>query len=382
MLDRVDSLFSKVEHGSPQVFAPESLQPSPLPFCLDDLLNMMSARGGSDLHLTVGLPPMMRVDGDLSPVVDFRLEAIHTRTLVYEALNDEQRSQYERTKELDCSYLVPGAGRYRLNVYRQRDSLSAAFRSIVSQIPTLEQLRIPPSVSDIARKSSGLCLVTGSTGSGKSTTLASIVDTINRERACHILTLEDPIEFLHVHKRSMVNQREIGTDTDSFHSAMRAVLREDPDVVLVGELRDLETIAAALTLAETGHLVLGTLHTRDAAQSIDRIVDVFQPHQQQQVRIQLAHTLEVVCCQQLVPKIGGGRVPAVEVMFGTPAVRNLIREGKTHQMLSVIETSAQIGMVSMDRSLTRLVRSGMISGENALIRCSDADNFNRLLRSA
>jgi len=325
---------------------------------------------------------MMRVDGDLSPVVDFRLEAIHTRTLVYEALNDEQRSQYERTKELDCSYLVPGAGRYRLNVYRQRDSLSAAFRSIVSQIPTLEQLRIPPSVSDIARKSIGLCLVTGSTGSGKSTTLASIVDTINRERACHILTLEDPIEFLHVHKRSMVNQREIGTDTDSFHSAMRAVLREDPDVVLVGELRDLETIAAALTLAETGHLVLGTLHTRDAAQSIDRIVDVFQPHQQQQVRIQLAHTLEVVCCQQLVPKIGGGRVPAVEVMFGTPAVRNLIREGKTHQMLSVIETSAQIGMVSMDRSLTRLVRSGMISGENALIRCSDADNFNRLLRSA
>ena len=367
--------------GSPHRMSGSPLEQDPLPFGLDDLLELTVSRGASDLHLTMGLPPTARVDGELVPLADLKLDPSQTRVLVYEALTDEQTTQYERSHEVDCSYSVKGIGRFRLNVYRQRDCVGAAFRVIASKIPTLEELRLPPSLVDMARKTSGLCLVTGPAGSGKSTTLAAVVDLINRTRACHVMTLEDPIEYLHEHKRSMINQREIGTDTDTFGSGLRAVLREDPDVILIGELRDLETIASAITLADTGHLVLATLHTRDAAQAIDRMVDVFPSHQQQQIRIQLSSTIEIVCVQQLLPKLGGGRIVAAEVMFGTAAVRNLIREGKTHQLLTVIETSAQVGMLSMDRSLARLCMHGLVSQENALTRCLDPDNFYRLLKT-
>jgi twitching motility protein PilT len=367
--------------GSSRYHSTPLAETEPLPFSLDDLLRMVCARGGSDLHLTEGLPPMARVDGELISLSDLVLDAIHTRALAYEALSDDQVARYEQTHELDCSYSLRGVGRFRLNVYRQRDCLAAACRVIPTKIPSIEELRLPHSVGEMARKTSGLCLVTGPTGSGKSTTLAAIVDIINMSRPCHVMTLEDPIEYVHTHKRGMVNQREIGTDTDSFTAALRAILREDPDVILVGEMRDLDTISSVITLAETGHLVLTTLHTHDAAQSIDRMVDVFPAHQQQQIRIQLSNTLEMVCAQQLIPMMGGGRVPASEVMFGTAAVRNLIREGNTHQLLTVIETGAQAGMVSMDRSLARLCRQGLVANDQALLRCSDPDNFARLLRT-
>ena len=361
--------------------APDALEAEPLPFCLDDLLLLLAQRNGSDLHLTSGLPPMARVDGDLQPLSEMELGPFHTRSLTYEALSDDQVARFEQKHELDCSYSVKNVGRFRVSVYRQRDSVAAAFRAIPSTIPTLDDLRLPATLGEVSRRSTGLVLVTGPTGVGKSTTLAALVDLINTSRACHILTLEDPIEYLHSHKRSMVNQREIGSDTDSFHAGLRAVLREDPDVVLVGEMRDLETIGTALTLAETGHLVLATLHTRDTAQAIDRIVDVFPSHQQQQIRVQLSGALEMIVAQQLLPKVNGGRIVAYEILFATSAVRNLVREGKTHQILTVIETSAQSGMISMDKCLARLVRQGQVVSEQALLRCTDADNFNRLLRA-
>ncbi|HET6383430.1 MAG TPA: type IV pilus twitching motility protein PilT [Armatimonadota bacterium] len=345
------------------------------------MLQVLAGRNGSDLHLTMGLPPMGRIDGALVPLAEERLDHLQTRALTYEALSDEQIAQYERTHELDCSYSVKNVGRFRLNVYRQRDAVGSAFRAIPNKVPTLEDLRLPACVAEVGRKAAGLVLVTGPTGSGKSTTLAAIVDLINTARACHVMTLEDPIEYLHLHKRSMINQREIGTDTSSFQNGLRAVLREDPDVVLVGEMRDLDTIQTAITLAETGHLVLASLHTRDASQAIDRIVDVFPSHQQQQIRIQLSSAVELILAQQLLPRAGSGRIVACEVMFANAAVRNLIREGKTHQLLTVIETSGNIGMVSMDKSLARLVRQGLISADNALTRCTDADNFSRLLKS-
>ena len=349
---------------------------------LDDLLRQCVERGGSDLHITVGLPPTIRLNGHLTPLPYKPLTPADTRRLVYEVLNDRQLEQFERHHELDFAYSVPGAARFRFNVYMQRGSVGAAMRVIPSKIPSIESLRLPPIIYEVVKKHSGLILVTGPTGSGKSTTLACMIDLINQTRPCHIMTIEDPIEYLHTHKRAMVNQREVHSDTESFHNALRAVLREDPDVILIGEMRDLETIQAALTLAETGHLVLATLHTRNAPQTIDRIIDVFPPHQQEQIRVLLANTIEAVFAQQLIPMLGGGRIAAIEVMIANAAIRNLIREGKTHQIYSIMETSANQGMITMDRALADLHRNGYISFEEAINRAMDKENFTHLLKMA
>jgi twitching motility protein PilT len=347
---------------------------------IDDLLHAASGAGGSDLHLTANLPPMVRRDGKVCPLPYEPASARDIQRLVYDILTTEQIEKFERTKELDFSYGVRGLGRYRFNVYRQRGSVGAAMRVIPSTIPSLESLKLPPVLRELTRRHSGLILVTGPTGSGKSTTIASMIDVVNTERAVHIMTIEDPIEYLHAHKTSMVNQRELGTDTDSFSNALKAVLREDPDVILVGEMRDLETISAAVTLAETGHLVFATLHTRCAPATIDRIVDVFPSHQQEQIRIQLSTSLEAVVSQQLLPRLGGGRIASIEIMVATSALRNLIREGKTYQIYSVIETGAQYGMQTMDRTLADLNRSGQVSYEEAVSRAIDRENFQRLLK--
>jgi twitching motility protein PilT len=355
-------------------------QPLPLDdMHLDDLLRETIERGGSDLHLAVGMPPCMRLDGRLLRQNYEKLDPRAVQRLIYDILTADQIHHFENVKELDLSYGVSDLGRFRVNVYRQRGSIGVALRVIPSQVPTLAELKLPPILADLTGRNSGLILVTGPTGNGKSTTLASMIDIINSERECHIMTIEDPIEYLHKHKRSMVNQRELRMDTDSFHNALRAVLREDPDVILVGEMRDLETIQAALTMAETGHLVMATLHTRNAPQTIDRVVDVFPPHQQEQIKVQLANSLESVIAQQLLPMIGGGRICAVEVMVATSAVRNLIREGKTHQIATVIETSAQHGMQTMDMALANLYKQGKVALTEARKRSIDPDSFDRFV---
>ena len=347
---------------------------------LDEILRVAIERRASDIHITTGLPPMIRLDGELTPLPYAVVTANDARRLIYDCLSDEHIQQFEQTHELDFGYGVRGLARFRFNVYMQRGSVAAALRVIPTKIPSFEQLGLPPVIREISKRTSGLILVTGPTGSGKSTTIASMIDDINETRTSHIMTIEDPIEYLHSHKRCMVNQRELHADTYSFKNALRAVLREDPDIILVGEMRDLETIEAALTLAETGHLVFGTLHTRNAPATIDRVVDVFPSDQQEQIRVLLGNTLEGVISQQLLPKLGGGRCAAVEIMLGTPAVRNLIREGKTHQMYSVIETSAQLGMQTMDRSLADLFRHGYVSYEECLMRAVDKENFARLAK--
>lgn len=346
---------------------------------IDDLLREACEKGASDLHLSVGLPPVLRIDGRLVHTAYNPLAPTEIQRLVYDILTSDQIQWFEKTRELDFSYGVRDVGRFRVNVYRQRGSLGAAFRSIPNQIPSFEQLRLPPVLREMSRRQSGLILVTGPTGSGKSTSIACMIDQINSEREVHIMTIEDPIEYLHRHKKAMINQRELNNDTDSFENALRAVLREDPDVILIGEMRDLETISAALTLAETGHLVFGSLHTRNAPQTIDRVVDVFPPHQQSQIRVQLSNTIEAVVAQQLLPRLGGGRVATVEVLIATSAVRNLIREGKTYQIHSVIETGAQFGMQSMDKVLADLHRSGQISFQDASSHSIDPENFQRFL---
>lgn len=347
---------------------------------LDELCEMTVQCGASDLHITTELPPVVRIDGKLHTLPFEKLEPIDTQRLLYDILTDRQVEAFEREHELDLSHGVWGLGRFRVNVYMQRGSVGGALRAIPTDVPTLQQLNLPPIIHDITRRTSGLVLVTGQTGVGKSTTLACMLDHINKNRSCHILTIEDPIEYIHSHGRSMVNQRELGSDVYSFAAALRSVLREDPDVVLVGELRDLETVEAALTVSETGHLVLGTLHTRSAPQTIDRIIDVFPPHQQEQVRVLLANCLEAIVTQQLLPRANGkGRVPAVEVLLATSAVRNLIREAKTHQIPTVIETSTQYGMQTMDGSLVDLVAQGVITHEEAVTRALDPENFQRLL---
>lgn len=347
---------------------------------IDELLRMAIERKASDVHLTVGLPPMVRIDGELTPLPFKPMRPQDTRRMVYETLTNDNLQKFEQTHELDFSYSVKDVARFRFNVYMQRGSVAGALRAIPTKIPSFEQLGLPPVIRDMAKRSSGLILVTGPTGSGKSTTIATMIDDINEHRTSHILTIEDPIEYLHAHKRCMVNQREMHSDTFSFHNSLRAVLREDPDIILVGELRDLETIEAALTLAETGHLVFGTLHTRNAPSTVDRIVDVFPSDQQDQIRVLLGNTLEAVVSQQLLPKLGGGRCASIEIMLGTPAVKNLIREGKTHQMYSIIETNMQMGMQTMDYALATLFKNGYVSYEECLMRAVDKETFARLAK--
>lgn len=351
---------------------------------MNDLLITLVEMGGSDLHLTAGSPPQVRVNGDIRPIPDMdMLLPAQLRELIYGILTEKQREALEETQELDCSHPVPGHGRFRVNVFFQRDSIGAVFRAIPSEIVSLTDLGLPPVVNSFAEYPRGLVLVTGPTGSGKSTTLASVIDQVNSTRAVHIMTVEDPIEFLHKHKKAIVNQREVGSDTQGFSNALRHVLRQDPDVILVGEIRDLETISTALTAAETGHLVFATLHTQDAPQSVDRIIDVFPPHQQQQVRVQLATSLMAVVTQQLVPTVDGkGRAVAAEVMVATPAIRNLIREGKVHQITTSMQAGAQHGMVTMDQSLSELVKRNKISYEMGVERCANIEDFDRLLGRA
>ncbi|MBS1718499.1 MAG: type IV pilus twitching motility protein PilT [Armatimonadetes bacterium] len=348
---------------------------------IDEILRMAVEKKASDIHLTVGLPPMIRLDGSLQPLPFQKLTAQDTKRLIFDTLNDEQLKKFETTRELDFGYSAKGLGRFRFNVYVQRGSVAGALRAIPTQIPSFNSLGLPQIIREMSKRHSGLILVTGPTGSGKSTTIATMIDDINDSRSGHILTLEDPIEYLHRHRKCMINQRELHSDTYSFAGALRAVLREDPDIILVGELRDLETIEAALTLAETGHLVFGTLHTRNAPSTIDRIVDVFPHDQQDQIRVLLGNTLEMIVSQQLLPRLGGGRAASIEIMLGTPAVKNLIREGKTHQMYSIIETSSAMGMQTMDRSLADLFRQGVVAYEECLMRAVDKETFARQAKS-
>ncbi len=353
-------------------------------FDFASVLSKMIEMRASDVHLSPGFEPAVRVNGRIRALEGYeKLKAQETREVVYSLLNDAQRKKFENNQQIDMAYAIPGVARFRVNAFMQRGSLSAAFRLIPHQIKSLEELGLPPVVGEFARKPRGFVLFTGPTGSGKSTSLAALVDMINSERDEHILTIEDPIEFLHRHKRCIVNQREVGTDVPDFAMALRAALREDPDVILVGEMRDLETISTALTAAETGHLVFATLHTQSTAQTVDRIIDVFPPHQQQQVRMQLSIALQGIVTQQLVQTVdGSGRVCACEVLVPTPAIRNLIREGKTHQIYSALQTSGAIGMQTMDAHLAQLVRSGEITSQLAQARAAVPEELARLLVGA
>ncbi len=347
---------------------------------MDELLRIGKDKGASDVHITVGIPPKMRINGTLYDMDFPRLMPADTEEIIKPVMSDRQLETYLNKGEADFSYSIDQVGRYRMNVFKQRGSFAASIRLVATQIPSPESLGLPRAVIDLYTKKRGLVLVTGPTGSGKSTTLASLIDRINDHRSAHIITLEDPIEYLHKHKCSMVNQREIGLDTNSYANALRAALREDPDVILVGEMRDLETIATAITAAETGHLVLSTLHTIGAASTIDRIIDVFPPHQQQQIRIQLAMVLEAVISQQLVPTVGNkGRVAAFEVMLMTNAIKNLIREGKTFQIDSTIQTNRKNGMITMDDALSDLCVSGQITKEEAINFAQDQAAVERKL---
>ncbi|MBV9098413.1 MAG: type IV pilus twitching motility protein PilT [Frankiaceae bacterium] len=347
---------------------------------LTELLIEVLEKGASDLHITAGARPTIRLHGSLGQLEERPiLTPPVIQRMMYAILTQRQREKFEEDLELDFAYAVPGKARFRVNLYRQRDALGAAFRLIPYEIKALEDLGIPPSISNFAMLPRGFVLVTGPTGSGKSTTLASLIDLANRQRRDHIMTVEDPIEFLHRHKSCLVNQREVGEDTWSFQNALKHVLRQDPDIILVGEMRDLETISVALTAAETGHLVFATLHTQDAAQTIDRVIDVFPPHQQQQVRVQLAGALQGVVCQTLAKSVDGqGRVVATEVLTATPAIRNLIREGKTHQIYSALQAGARHGMHTMDQHLSELVKAGKISYDTGLEKCHHVEDFNRL----
>lgn len=335
---------------------------------IKEILEKAKVAGASDVHITVGIPPKMRVNGKLITMSEYnRLLPADTLEIVLDIMTENQRNRFEERGEYDMSFSIPDLGRYRVNAYKQRGSVALAFRLVGTKVPSPEELGVPESVIDLYQRKRGLVLVTGPTGSGKSTTLAAIIDKINNCRDAHVITLEDPIEYLHQHKMAMVNQREIGLDSDNYANALRAALREDPDVILVGEMRDLETISVAITAAETGHLVLSTLHTIGAASTVDRIIDVFPPHQQQQIRVQLSNVLEAVISQQLIPTADGkGRVAAFEVMHANHAVRNLIREGKSHQLTSVMQTNRKLGMVTMDEAIQQLYFTGRISRELAV----------------
>jgi twitching motility protein PilT len=348
---------------------------------IEVLLEEVVKRKASDLHLQVGLPPMLRVDGALIPISGADIlsdEAVET--LIFAILDEDQKQILLKDKEFDFSFAFGELGRFRVNAFHERGNLAAALRLISNEILTIEQLGLPPVVNKFADYPRGLVLVTGPTGSGKSTTLAAMIHKINMERSEHIITIEDPIEYTHRSKKSVIVQREVHYDTYSFSAALRSALREDPDVVLIGEMRDLETIASAITIAETGHLVFATLHTNSAAQSIDRMIDVFPPHQQPQIRSQLSNILMAICSQRLIPQIGGGRIAAAEILVATPAVRNIIREGKTHQLEAVIQTGSEYGMQSMDKTLVNLVHNGTISYDDARSVAIDIEELDRLMR--
>lgn len=348
---------------------------------MDQLLTVLMEKGGSDLHITSGSPPQLRIDGDIIPFKTPPLDTVEAKKLCYSVLTDSQKARFEEERELDLSFGIKNLARFRANIFYQRGAVAGAFRVIPFQIKTLKELGLPPIAEDLARKPRGLVLVTGPTGSGKSTTLAAMIDLINTERRGHIITIEDPIEYLHPHKGCLVNQREVGADTLSFKKALKYILRQDPDIVLLGEMRDLETIEAALTTAETGHLCLATLHTNGAVQTINRIVDVFPPHQQTQVRTQLSFVLEGILCQQLIPKAGStGRCLGVEVMIPNPAIRNLIREEKIHQIYSQMQIGqSKHGMQTLNQSLLQLFQRRQITMEECLGRSNDVDELKSMI---
>ena len=350
------------------------------PVTMLTLFGLALAREASDLHLKVGQPAILRVNDVLENADMAPLGAAEVLALVEEIMDERVRRQFDRLGSADFAYMLESGDRFRVNVYRDRGSVAGAFRVIPSRIPTVRELGLPLVLEDLSRRPRGLILVTGPTGSGKSTTLAAMVGQVNNERSCHIITIEDPIEYLHTHRRSLVNQRELGADTRSFPAALKHALREDPDVILVGEMRDLETMALAITAAETGHLVFSTVHTNNAAQTVDRIVDVFPPGQQEQIRIQLSNNLEAVLSQQLLPRAGTpGRVAAMEIMIASPAIRNLIREAKAHQITSIIQTSAHLGMQTMDQCLRDLYQRGLITYEEAMGRAMNQDELKKML---
>lgn len=348
---------------------------------IEVLLEEVVKKKASDLHLQVGKPPVLRVDGALKPISGAEvLDEEAMENLIFAILDEDQKQILLKDKEFDFSFAFGDLGRFRVNAFHERGNLAAALRLIPNEILSVEQLGMPSIVNKFADYPRGLVLVTGPTGSGKSTTLAALVNKINQERPEHIITIEDPIEFTHKSMKSLVVQREVHYDTYSFSAALRSCLREDPDVVLIGEMRDLETIASAITIAETGHLVFATLHTNSAAQSIDRMIDVFPPHQQPQIRAQLSNILMAICSQRLIPAIGGGRIAAAEILVATPAVRNIIREGKSHQLEAVIQTGAEFGMQSMDKTLVGLIHSGTITYDEARNYAVDLDELDRLMR--
>lgn len=348
---------------------------------IESLLEECVRTKASDIHLQVGLPPILRIDGALRPIPGYQsLDEATVERLVFSTLEEEQKEILLKDKEFDYSFSFGDLGRFRVNAFHERGNLAGAFRLIPNEIRSIQELGMPNVITTFADFPRGLVLVTGPTGSGKSTTLAGLVDKINRERSTHIITIEDPIEYIHHSIRSVVVQREVHYDTYSFSAALRSALREDPDVVLIGEMRDLETIQAAITIAETGHLVFATLHTNSAAQSIDRMIDVFPPHQQPQIRSQLSNILMAICAQRLVPAIGGGRVVAAEVLVANPAVRSVIREGKTHQLDTIIQTGADQGMQTMDRTLVKLIQQGIITYDDAREYAVNLEEFERLAR--
>lgn len=344
---------------------------------IDKLFQILKERKGSDLHISVGAPPLIRISGDLTPVTNSLLPPVETRKLLYEIMTENQQKRFEEKMELDFAYAIPGLARFRANIFMQNRGIAAVFRIIPEEILTVEQLKSPPQILNFAKLHKGLVLCTGPTGSGKSTTLAALVDYVNANRHEHIITVEDPIEFVHLNKNCLINQRELGAHTESFAAALKSALREDPDVILVGEMRDLETIQLALTAAETGHLVFGTLHTASAAKTIDRIIDVFPSGQQGQVRSMLSESLKGVMAQTLMKKIGGGRIAAIEILIGNPAIANLIREEKTFQINSVLQTSKTEGMQTLDMALFDLYQKKLITAE----ACADHATDKKIMRA-
>ena len=350
---------------------------------LHQLLRVTVEKGSSDLHITVGSPPQIRIDGSLVPLRTLPLSAVDTQQLCYSVLTESQKKRFEENNELDLSFGVKGLSRFRANIFRQRGAVTGVFRQIPFKILSFRELGLPKVVADIANKPRGLVLVTGPTGSGKSTTLASMIDKINSEKHHHIITIEDPIEYIHPHKKCIVNQREIGADTAGFKIALKYVLRQDPDVVLIGEMRDLETIEAALSISETGHLAFATLHTNSAAQTINRVIDVFPPHQQSQVRAQLSFVIEGILSQVLIPKATGqGRVMAMEILVPTPAMRNLIREDKLHQVTTQMQVGKKFGMQTMNQSLFALYQKRLITLDDAMLRSPDVDELRTMMTSS